>query len=144
MGVNNLNPAYHLDVSGTFNVTSTLNIRGIPLLPVLTVGVWLWDSGNAAYPIYGTISDLASWDMNDRDNFWVVLPGYAVQVYQDANFGSSNFICDNTLGSFVRRYVTSNAFGQTDNASSCRVFYRGVEVAELVTVSNVSYGGVFT
>ena len=138
VGVNNLNPAYHLDVSGTCNVTSTVNIGGIPLLPVLTVGVWMW-SGIAVFPIYGSTSNFPSWGINDIDNYWVVAPGYKVRVYDTIDFTGQNFTCSKTLGSFVRRYVIID--GQhVDRASSCRVFYNNVEIAEVVTVSNVTYG----
>ena len=128
-------------IGGNINLGTTGNIYlgGIPLLPVLTVGVWLWNAGNAPFPIFGSISDLGSWAMNDIDNYWVVLPGYKVRVYIDVTFTGQNFTCDNTLGSFVRRYVITDS-AHFDKATSCRVFYKNVEVTEVVTVSNVTYG----
>ena len=98
-------------------------------------GAFLWDSSNKAYPIYSTISDYNTYNMNDIDNFYTVCVGYKLVVYQASAFGLLSATMDNTSGTAVIRYPLTSG----DQGSSCKLFYKSVEITEIAVATSVAY-----
>ena len=98
-------------------------------------GAFLWDTFNRSYPIFSTISDYPTYGMNDIDNFYTVGAGYKLVVYQANNFGLLSATMDNTSGSAVVRFPLTSG----DQGSSCKLYYKSVEILEIAVNASVPY-----
>jgi hypothetical protein len=61
--------------------------------------------------------------MNDRDNYYLLMPGYSIIVYTEANYVGSYTIMSNTTDK-IKSYPTN--YG--DRGSSCKVYYNSIEI----------------
>lgn len=78
-------------------------------------------NGVGGFPIFCSIKDFsASKGMNNIDNYYIVMPGYTLIIFSNANYdggtGSNTFY--NTLS--VVSYVKAPS---TNNGSSCRLYF---------------------
>ena len=104
-------------------------------------------SGISMFPIYGNLYQFyLPYVSNDTDNYFVVLPGFKLVVFQDTSYntGSSSTssrytIFDNTSGTGIRSYQSTN---YEDFASSCKLYYKNVELSSSYDTSGTynTYG----
>jgi hypothetical protein len=57
----------------------------------LTPGAFLINSSGGSYPIYCSINDYSAWGMNDIDDYYVVMPGFSLIVFNTSNYYGSIF-----------------------------------------------------
>jgi hypothetical protein len=90
-------------------------------------GVYIYNTDSATgrglqgAPIYCTMPDLTIIAMNDTSEKVLVFPKYKVIFYVDG-LDSASTVHDNTNGTKCIYQTSSN------NATSCRVYYDGVEI----------------
>lgn len=85
--------------------------------------------------IYTSISNLSDAylpkvDSHDNvDDYFIVMPGYKLIVYQDVNHSGSSYAIDNSNGTtpLFKKSITNTA----NSVSSVRLYYKGDEVTEL-------------
>jgi hypothetical protein len=86
---------------------------------------WMFVQGGGdqtkAMPIYGSISSYGALSMNDTVDAYLVLPGFCVITFNDANWSGGSTIYNNISGSGYL-YLTTDS----NNDSSCLLFYKGV------------------
>jgi hypothetical protein len=79
-------------------------------------------ASNGMVPIYTSMPSFAgtglSEFLNNKDTQVLVLPGYSLQLYNDAAYGTLNTTADNSGGTDVLFRNASLA------ASSCKLFYK--------------------
>lgn len=77
--------------------------------------------------IYTSISNLSDAYVpkvdshNDVNDYFIVMPGYKLIVYEDVNHNGSSYPIDNTTGTTPFFYRTEGAFNK---ASSVRLYYK--------------------
>ncbi len=89
---------------------------------------------SACYPFFTSRSDFfaltsissagaaGTINIGDIDNYFIVMPGYRLEVYANNNYGGTLLLNgDNTSGIVPRNYATS----PTDQASSIKLFFKG-------------------
>ncbi len=59
------------------------------------------------------------------DDYWVVNPGYSINIYSANNYTGSVYTLDNTFGTSPQRYAST----PTNNARSIQVYYKYNEIA---------------
>ena len=87
------------------------------------------------YPIFSSMSDFGTLGINDRDDKWIVLPGYKLIIYTDGNYTGTACTFDNS--NFTTVLIgTPNV---TKNASSCKLYFGGTEIANNYATADCSY-----
>ncbi len=81
----------------------------------------------------GTIS------INDVDDYWTVMPGYKLEVYNNAFYGSLLLTGDNTNGVVPINYVIS-----ANQASSIKLYFNNTLIDQPVTYANLSNGATLS
>lgn len=104
--------------------TIPLKSVGYPTSP----GAYIINSGNGAHPIFCSVANLGDIGMNDNNDYFLVLPNYSLQVWQDANYSKNPvfYTQSSTVQIFTSLY--------TNTASSLNLYYNGTEV----TISGLS------
>ena len=62
--------------------TIPLKSVGYPTSP----GAYIINSGKGAHPIFCSVADLAGIGMGNNDDYFLVLPNYSLDVWEDANY----------------------------------------------------------
>ena len=110
-----------------FPYTNTIVSNLAPVFPGAYIfrGVLGTGTGgaNGMIPIYTSLpsfADSGTTDiLNDKDSQVLVLPGFALQLYTDASFGTLNATIDNSGGTDFMFRNSSAA----NTSSSCKLFY---------------------
>ena len=97
---------------------------GISNINPATPGAYLFNSSYGSFPIFSSITNYATFGMNDIDDFYLVMPGYKIIVYVNDNYGGNSTTIDNTASSTIIILATSNV----NQGSSCKLYYNGVEL----------------
>lgn len=87
----------------------------------LTPGAFLINSSGGSYPIYCSINDYSAWGMNDIDDYYVVMPGFSLIVFNTSNYYGSFFFLDNSYGINILNQATTNI----NQGYSCILQYNG-------------------
>jgi hypothetical protein len=139
----------------SFPYTDTIVSTRVPLFP----GAYIFrgvPGGNGFIPIYTSIPFFTENGMteilNDRDAQVLVLPGFALQLYNDYLFGTLNGTIDNSDGTEILYRSSANT------SSSCKLFYKfptgyaeiptnmintvTLSVSPSVTTSTVTYNSI--
>lgn len=112
--------------------TTPFTYKSFPVCP----GAYLVNSGYGTYPIFCSINNFDTiCQMNNQDNYYIVMPGYRLQTYPSSGYAASsttsyNGDFNNTDGAIFKRY---NSVYQ-DHGSSCYLSYKGTPI----TVSGIS------
>jgi hypothetical protein len=123
-------------IRGDTSVEGTLYINGDTTLAGNTkigggIGAFMIDTSNNVFPIFSSILAYSTFNINDKDKYYILLPGYKLILYTNASYDSqTNDILDNTVGStplFKKLNVPNNG-------SSCKLYYLNKEV----TISGIS------
>jgi hypothetical protein len=96
------------------------NQAKLPITPGAYAFYTLYDEIPGMFPIYGNISSFGQFGINDNIDKYLVLPGYSLYGYQNANYDGAISTYDNTAGITV----FFGFFGSV-NDSSCKLFYNG-------------------
>lgn len=82
-----------------------------------------------AYPFFTSRSNFAVNDLsqNVADDFWLVMPGFKLEVYDDANHYGTATTYDNTNG-FKPIFYTARK-----TTSSIKLYFNNVELAQPTT-----------
>ena len=83
------------------------------------------DSGSANLtPRYYIYSSQANLEANDRCDYWWVLPGYTLIIYNDTNYKGGSETLDNINGTNVLYF----GLKLQNNAGSVKAYFNGVEI----------------
>ena len=74
--------------------------------------------------------------INDVDDYWTVMPGYKLLVYDAGWYGGTLVTYDNTTGTVPVNYTISPANG----ASSIKLYFKGTLIEKPVTYDTLSNG----
>ena len=138
----------------TLTVNNNVNMNGYSQLKYLNyfgqMGAQIID-GTSTYtlgmPVYNSIPDLRNFfsrqgsnasgavigygsvytgqiSMNDRDDIWLIMPGFQLQVFSDYNYSGLILSIRNAGGVPIHAVPTV-----LNSASSCKLFFNGVEIA---------------
>jgi hypothetical protein len=118
--------------SGTINNGGNATING-GLRFGGGIGAYMVDGGCCSFPIFSSIANYGPFGMNDRDDYYILLPGYKILLYTGYNYlndnndnGNNPFNSwDNTVG-FTSIFCGMN--NHVNQTSSCRLYYLGNEV----------------
>ncbi len=99
-----------------------------------SIGAFLVDGNVGLFPILCSMPNMHLFGLGDRDDSYIVMPGYKIEVYTNYNFtndsGQNNniplTIIDNTDG-FTTKHASVYS-GKMNTGSSCKLFYLGSEV----------------
>lgn len=95
-------------------------------------------SGQSTYPFFTSqpnISALPGVDMNgnattitvaDLDDYWVLMPGYRIEIFYSINYVSTQYNYDNTTGKSVKAF--QNIGSNYDKVSSFKLYYKNSQV----------------
>jgi hypothetical protein len=97
-----------------------------PTLP----GAFMISEKTGSFPIFCSISDFKKWGMQYMDNFYIIMPGYKLWVYNDTGETTS-------IGSYSSTNITYFAAPYPKNTSvSCRLYF-GSDNSE-IKIENIS------
>jgi hypothetical protein len=100
-------------------------------------GAYLIDGGNGSYPIFCSIKDFTDhriW-MDNKDNSYLVMPGYRLVVYTSTSYGGDYTDADNTFGEVILYKASSNP----DEGKSCKLYFNYTSAKpNEITVSGIS------
>jgi hypothetical protein len=100
-------------------------------------GAYLVNSGSGAHPIFCSIKDFNTWGFNNQDNYYIVMPGYLLQIYTDAGITGTSYSYSNH-GSVVKYF---NSFSP-DNASSCTLGFLTSVSGNTYYYTNINVSGI--
>jgi hypothetical protein len=84
------------------------------------IGAWIIDGGTGAVPIYHSMSFYDNYSvMNDRDDGYIVMPGYKLTIYYDSKYKGTSKVMNNTDDIVPKIYILPN----NDEGSSCKLEY---------------------
>jgi hypothetical protein len=93
------------------------------------VGAYLIDGSTGSYPIASTIDSLIDSNLtNDADDAFIVMPGYKIIVFANGIDSIPAVTFDNTEGTVPKYYNMAGTSVGVNQASSCRLYYMGVEI----------------
>jgi hypothetical protein len=115
------------------NINGPYKLLNMPIFP----GAYLIDAGAiGTFPIFCSISSLVTYidtQASDRDDAVLLMPGYKLILWNNANYGETSVAIDNTTGSTIIVGLSS-AFGgggwTANTTSSVQLFYNGNEVLQ--------------
>ncbi len=111
-----------LDGSGNLTISGNLNVKTMPQV----FGAIMIDNGNGFYPIPCSLTSYIG--MNDRDDAYILYPGYKIVIYKDGAYGGSSVTFDNTAGTVPTTYLMSGTPVGANNGSSSKLYYLENEV----------------
>lgn len=97
-------------------------------------GVWMNSGYAGGLPIFGTITNLVNLGGTDEDNYYLVMPGYKLAVWQHLDFTGINTVTevngDNTDGTSILFVIPTTI----NMGSSCKVWFKGIELNAVYNV----------
>lgn len=106
-------------LSSNTNISGSLNVTGPIYAPNSIPTCYMLDSGAGSYPIFGSIGNLENirqWGtVGDKDDAWIVTPGYRIIIYKDPNFAGNTLTLDNTGGTSARTWFFTARENQTNS-----------------------------
>ncbi len=109
-------------MSNRFPYTNTITNNRVPLFPGAYIIRLMTGPNYGLIPIYTSMpffNDNGMTDLlNDKDSQVLVLPGFALQLYNDYLFGTLNSTIDNSGGTELLYRSSPNT------SSSCKLFYK--------------------
>lgn len=104
--------------------------KGFPAFP----GAYIINKNNAtsggSFPIYKSTPDLGatgSIRVNNTNDYLLVMPGYRVTIYVDANYASTSQVFNNTDSSSILHSKQTSATWM-NKISSIKLFYGNTEI----------------
>ena len=100
--------------------------NGFPAFP----GAYIINGGGGSYPIYKSTPDLGavgSIGANDANDYLLVMPGYRVTIYVNANYASTSQDFNNTDSSSIL-YSKQPSATWVNKVSSIKLFYGSTEI----------------
>ena len=100
--------------------------NGYPTTP----GAYMTNSGSsgASFPIFCSIANLATYDIADIDDYWLVMPNYSLILYQDPTYSGTT----QTINSATT--IQSVKSQTTNRCNAVRLYYKG----EQLTIDGIS------
>jgi hypothetical protein len=126
--------------SNIIKASSALFVRNIPVLPGASIGAIMLNGSDFVNYQYFTKSFFVCSEKNitvedrDRDDAWVVMPGYKLIIYIDYNYLGAYATIDNTNGTnhvtFKNSQLTLNNGNvlPDNNCRSLKLYYNNVEI----------------
>ena len=116
-------------MTGSNNLTlnGNLSVKGALYAPNAIPGAWMIN-GDGSFPIFGSMSKLGDgfyW-AGDKDDAWIVLPGYKLVLWKDLYSGTTGTI-DNTSGT-TPMFKKSSELSLQNNTSSLKLYYGSTEL----------------
>jgi hypothetical protein len=93
-------------------------------------------------PFIGTLNSISgsgsatTVNINDIDDYWTVMPGYKLEVYNNSFYETLILTGDNTSGTVPVNYTISSA----NQASSIKLYFNGTLIQKPVTYGTLSNG----
>ena len=93
----------------------------------------------SCYPVFTSLSNMSALKsisstgssgtitINDIDDYWTVMPGYKLEVYNDTLYSTLILIGDNTSGLSPANYIVNP---QYNLASSLKLYFKGTLINE--------------
>lgn len=111
----------------TYNASNGLTVTPITAFP----GAWFINSGDNGYtlPIFSSLADFGNCygiDFQDKDEYFIVMPGFKLIVYRDINYAGTAFTIDATSTSSKKPIMDDNP--NTNSASSCKLYFGSTEL----------------
>ncbi len=78
-------------------------------------------SGTGSFPIFCSIANFQTWGISDIDNFYIIMPGYNLWVYN--NFYTTTGETYTPIGSYSSTNITYFATPYLNNSTSCRLYF---------------------
>lgn len=78
-------------------------------------------SGTGSFPIFCSIANFQTWGMSDIDNFYIIMPGYKLDVYND--FYTNTGETYTSIGDYNSTNITYFATPYLNNSTSCRLYF---------------------
>ena len=126
-----------LAVTGTVTNSSDLTVKGnliskgnsfLNSVP----GAWMINTGGGSFPIFGSIKSLnTTYDQSNNDDWWIVVPGYKLVIYDSENYTGSSGTVDNTSGTttVVKSSSSINPWPNGANkVYSCKLYFGTTEI----------------
>ena len=113
-------------------IRNNLNVNGY-IKGMGSVGAYLVDGGGGVYPIFASTKNYHFYGMNDKDDAYILLPGYKILLYTSGGYGNDG---NENNGNPVNQFDNSNGFTplfcnlshHVNTTGSCRLYYLGKEV----------------
>jgi hypothetical protein len=90
------------------------------------IGAWLINTKVGSFPIYSSIPDYSIYGMQNKDNKYIVLPGYKLNVFIESNSERVVFRMDNTTGLIPQIYNINDI----NSGKACKLYYMGAEIVQ--------------
>jgi hypothetical protein len=100
-------------------------------------GAYLVNKDSGAHPIFCSIDDFNTWGFNNQDDYYIVMPGYLLQIYIDSGKTGTIYTYENR-GSVVKYFNSSSQ----NTASSCRLFFLKSISGSTYTYTEISVSGI--
>ena len=100
-------------------------------------GAYLLDGGGGALPIFCSVDDFSTWGFNDIDDYYIVMPGYLLQIYIDSGQTGTSYTYENR-GSVVKYFNSSSQ----NKATSCRLSFLKSVSGSTYTYTEISVSGI--
>ena len=114
-----------INILGTWNA-DILNVNTNAKLNVVGLAGYYWNLENdQKKTIRPIICSMSRVEMNDVEDYFIINPGYRVELYKDGNYQNKYENYDNTTGIYARTFNDSN---NNNQMYSYRVFFNNVEV----------------
>ena len=81
-------------------------------------GAYLVNRGGGAHPIFCSIDNFNTWGFNDQDDYYIVMPGYLLEIFDSSGQTGTPYSYDNR-GSVVK-YINSLS---PNKATSCKLSF---------------------
>jgi hypothetical protein len=96
---------------------------------MIDTGIGNLEASGFQFAIGFSIHNYGLYEMNDRDDYYIVFPGYKLLVYE-GSYSSRCINMDNTSGTKIEGYRCHiyNIGDFTNKGSSCKLFYKNVEI----------------
>ena len=110
-------------------------------LPIIYPGAYMMNRFNTGmttdFPIYSNLSNYSTYDINERDDYYLVLPKFKLVVYTGINYNSgttteTSITFDNS-GTKIKMYQMYQLSPtiSPNTGSSCKLYYNDIEIQQV-------------
>jgi hypothetical protein len=109
----------------TYNASNGTTVSPITAFP----GAWFINAGDDGYtlPIFSSLANFTNCygiDFQDKDDYYIVMPGFKLIVYRDINYAGTEFTIDATSSKKPVMDDTPN----NNIVSSCKLYFGSTEI----------------
>jgi hypothetical protein len=114
--------------SGGITATGDIRTNG-SIIGGSLVGAYMMDTGGLLYPIMCSLYDYGRCSMSNKDDYYIVFPGYRIEVYINNNWtGSPVYTVDQTTAYSIVSIPKIGVGVSANTGNSCKLFFNNVEV----------------